>query len=303
MATKTLKFVRDSISFDFEIGADETIISENIEKTGSWEDNQTSLYEYMIGENGVFVDIGANVGINSIYAKLSQPGARVIAVEPERRNFENLSRNAAKVGVELHNLAIADQPGEMGFAGTGTRAHLTTKADAIKVKCVTLDAFTASLGHIDLMKIDVEGYTDLVLAQSSATLRRTISVIVEFSYEDIEERLRAKGAASPSMADVVAHSEELFDRLRPHFHHFYYISRHSGLIELVDTRDLYQMMFVEATVGDILATKSRMPDTISGMAFAFQLIRELRSHNHLRMIEVQALNARVDHLEKHETVT
>ena len=297
MTTKSLTFQYDGISFQFEIGAEESIISGNVESTGSWEDNQLSLYRDLIGDHGVFVDIGANVGINSIFAKLSQPNARVVAVEPEPRNFAILSRNAEKYGVELNNLAIADQPGQMGFAGTGTNAHFTADKDAIQVECVTLDAFTQSLGHIDLMKIDVEGFTDLVLSEASAALRRTSSVIIEFSYGDTESRLRTMGNVTPSRADVVEHSEELFDQLRPHFSHFYYISRHHGLVDLKDTADLYEIMFSEAAVGDILATKVPMQGAISGLAMAFRMVCELRQHNHLRLSSIQALDARVGELE------
>lgn len=298
MNTKSLAFEHAGISFTFEIGAEEAIISQNIESTGTWEDNQLSLYKGLIGEQGVFVDIGANVGINSIFAKLSRPRARVIAVEPEPKNFAILSRNAKQSGIELHNLAIADKPGKMGFAGTGTNAHFTDDRDAIKVKCVTLDDFTKSIGKIDLMKIDVEGFTDLVLAESRNTLSRVDNVIIEFSYGDTESRLKMMGMDAPSKADVIAHSEELFDRLRPYFDNFYYISRHAGLIDLKETKDLYEVMFAEATVGDILATRQLMAGTTSAVAFAFRLVSQLQHQNHLRIINAQALSARIEELEQ-----
>lgn len=298
MKTKILKFSYRDVFFDFEIGNDELIISKNVAQTGSWEDNQLSLYEYLIAEHGLFIDIGANVGINSIYAKLCRPNARVIAVEPELQNYTILSRNAGKYGVELNNLAIADHKGEMGFAGTGTNAHFIDNPDAVKVMCITLDSFVREMGHIDLIKIDVEGFTDLVLAEASAALHRTSSVIIEFSYGDTENRLSSMGIATPSKIDVVAHSEALFDRLRPHFGYFYYISRHSGLVKLADTADLYEMMFTEAVVGDILATKVKMPNTISGLAFISQLISELRQHNHLRITDIHNIEDRIASLEK-----
>lgn len=298
MATKSLTFEYSGVGFRFEIGADEYIISDNIENTGVWEDNQLSLYRDLIREDGVFVDVGANVGVNSIYAKLSQPGARVIAIEPEPRNFAILSRNAAGRSIELHNLAIADKPGEMGFEGTGTNAHLSISRNAIKVKCVTLDSFTETIDRINLMKIDVEGFTDLVLAKSRDALSRTSNVIIEFSYGDTERRLTSMGVENPTRADVVRHSEALFDSLKLNFKHFYYISRKDGLVDLLETKDLYEIMFAEASVGDILATRIPRSDAISALAFGFRQVCQLLSQNHMRMTDAQTLAARVDELEQ-----
>jgi len=298
MATKSLMFDYSGVGFRFEIGADEYIISDNIENTGNWEENQLSLYRELIGENGVFVDVGANVGINSIFAKLSQPRSRVIAIEPEPRNFAILSRNAAGRSIELHNLAIADKPGEMGFEGTGTNAHLSISGNAVKVKCVTLDSFAETIDRINLMKIDVEGFTDLVLAESREALSRTNNVIIEFSYGDTERRLKSMGVESPKQADVVIHSEELFENLKLNFSHFYYISRRDGLVDLLETKDLYEIMFAEAPVGDILATRSPRGDAISALAFAFRQVCQLLSQNHMRMTDAQALTTRIDELEQ-----
>jgi len=299
MPNKHLTFRYDEVSFEFEIDSREEIISKNIESTGCWEKNQLCLYKDLIGKSGVFVDIGANVGINSIFAKHSLPMARVIAVEPEPQNFATLARNVGRSGIELHNLAIAATDGEIGFAGTGTNAHLTSDADAIKVPCVTLDGFTQPIEHIDLMKIDVEGFTDLVLSEAGATLPRVDNIIIEFSYGDIELRLRSLGHDHFTRSDVIAHSEELFDALRPHFKHFYYISRSAGLIEMQDTKDLFEIMLIEAAVGDILATKAPVKESISDRAFAFGAILELKQHNHLRMAEIQVLYNRIDKLEAH----
>lgn len=47
----------------------------------------------------VFLDIGANVGVYSLYAALSR-GARVIALEPESQNFAALNRNINANGVD-----------------------------------------------------------------------------------------------------------------------------------------------------------------------------------------------------------
>jgi len=285
---KLLTFNYDGVSFPFVIGQQETIISETVEATGVWEDNQLSLYERIIPDRGVFVDVGANVGINSIFAKSKRPDARVVAVEPEPGNFARLKNNCADTGIELHNVAIADHQGSVGFAGTGTNAHIDSDGEH-QVPCDTLDAFVESLGvdSIDLLKIDVEGYTDVVLSQATETLRRTRVAIIEFSHGDILSRLESLGQASDR---ALEHSEALMDRLRPFFPFFYYISRRDGLVQLEKTSDLFEIMFSEAIVGDVLASREPRP-SISGLAYAFRNILELKRENHLRMLQMESLQA------------
>lgn len=286
---KLLNFNYAGVEFPFVIDEKETIISETIESTGVWEANQLSLYGSIISDSGVFIDIGANVGINSIFAHMKRPNSRVIAVEPEPGNFARLRQNCSSFPIELHNLAIAEQQGSIGFAGTGTNAHIASDGEH-RVACDTLDNFTAGLGigSIDLIKIDVEGYTDVVLSKADETLSRTKIGIIEFSHGDIVSRLRTLNR--PATA-VVEHSEELFDRLRPHFGCLYYISRGDGLVRLDNTADLFEIMFSEASVGDILAAKEPIP-SISAIAFAFRNILELKQQNHLRLLQLEELRTK-----------
>lgn len=281
-----LSFDYDGVQFSFAIGEKEMIISSTINETGVWEANQLSLYEAILPEHGVFVDVGANVGVNSIFAKSKRRTARVVAVEPEPGNFERLRQNCGDRSIELHNVAIAGHRGTIGFAGTGTNAHVATDGEH-QVACDTLDNFVAGLDvpAIDLLKIDVEGYTDIVLSNAEATLARTRVAIIEFSHGDILSRLQILGQPAD---DALAHSEELFDRLRPHFPHLYYISRRDGLVKLDDTADLFEIMFSEASVGDVLASRDPMR-SISVTAFAFRGILELKHENHLRMLQIEEL--------------
>lgn len=284
---KVLNFRFDDVAFPFVIGADERIISDTIEGTGVWEENQLCLYDALIPEAGTFVDVGANVGVNSLFAQQKRPRARVVAVEPEPKNFARLQRNCAVSAVETFNLAIADHRGSIGFAGTGTNAHIATDGEQ-NVPCDTMDSFVTSLGvdSIDLLKIDVEGFTDVVLSEAEQTLAMTASTIIEFSHGDILSRLKNLGL---SQDQATAHSEGLFERLCPHFSHFYYISRFDGLVRLDETAELFEIMFSEATVGDVLATKKAMP-SISAVAFAFRSIIELKRQNHLRILQIGELD-------------
>lgn len=287
---KRLTFSYDGIIFPFEIGDDEHIISDTVTQTGVWEENQLCLYEQLIPVNGTMLDVGANVGINSLFAKLKRPEARIIALEPEPQNFSRLQANCAAYGVELNNIAIADHEGVIGFAGTGTNAHVSAEGEH-QVPCMALDTFVerSNISGIDLLKIDVEGFTDLVLSKSGRTLAMTRTAIIEFSHGDIVSRLQTLGLPD---SEVKLHTSELMHRLLPFFPFVYYLSRGDGLVRLHDPDDLFEIMFCEAVVGDVLVTRENLP-SISAMAFAFRNILELKRQNHLRMQQIMRLSGEV----------
>src|SRR3954468_13533302 len=50
------------------------------------------------GQNGgspveTIIDLGANVGLSAVYFKTKYPNAQVIAVEPEKKNYEQMMKN------------------------------------------------------------------------------------------------------------------------------------------------------------------------------------------------------------------
>lgn len=285
------------VEFEVELGEHERTISESIRLTGAWEANQLSLYKSLISKDGTFVDIGANVGVNSIFAKKTLPCARVVSIEPSYENFDlllNNLRRASCSAVEAHNIAIASTDGVIGFVGSGTNAHLDLGSDIVnEVKCSRLDTFCDenNIDKIDLLKIDVEGYTDVVLSGSQETFRITNSAIVEFSHEDTAKRLSLAAGSSQPLADVVTFSTGLAETLRGCMPYVYYIARSGHLVEINITNDIFYIMFLEHTVGDILFARTPIGGAVSAAAFSARIIRELLHQNHLRRIEIQALQS------------
>lgn len=301
---QTLTFRLGMVEFDFELEADEAIIANAVRTSGCWEPNQLELYPLLIGEGGTFVDVGANVGLNSIFAYRACPGCQVFSFEPSATNFETLQRNLARNGspsrVVALRQAVADFNGTIGFPGSGTNAHLDPEAgpEVDRVDCRTLDATYAALGltSVDLIKIDVEGYTDLVLADSSSALAITRHAIVEFSRDDTARRL-ADGGGQASPAAVTRHCSALFEILERHYHHFYYLSRHRGPVRLAEPGDLFNLMVDGPPVGDVLCCREPFSPSKSSMAYCLETIAQLMYENHLRIVENQRLDHRINQLE------
>lgn len=124
----------------------------------------------------VFLDIGANIGGYSLaLAAKAEPGARILAFEPQPEIFERLSYNirANPFGnVKALALAVADRNGEVTlFLDPKNKGEASVKivsadnARQVKVAARTL-AFVLEderIDHVDAMKLDVEGAEDLIL--------------------------------------------------------------------------------------------------------------------------------------------
>lgn len=101
------------------------------------------------GDN--FLDIGANVGVYSIFAaSLVGPTGRVHAFEPNPAVTEHLRENIrlnAAFNIVHHCLALSDQCSEMRLStdGEDCTAHLSVDSQSltggVKINCVTLDSY------------------------------------------------------------------------------------------------------------------------------------------------------------------
>jgi FkbM family methyltransferase len=129
---------------------------------------------------GVFVDIGANVGIYSAIAAshLNRLGA-VIAIEPNPPVFERLQFNLTatreglkeKPRIETMQLGISDESGEFELfldddnLGASSLLVKQQKQRSIQVPCLPLlEVIEAQkLSRVDVIKCDIEGAEDRAL--------------------------------------------------------------------------------------------------------------------------------------------
>jgi FkbM family methyltransferase len=151
------------------------------------------------GAGDTLFDVGANVGIYAILAAAQNPAGTVVAVEPMAATFARLCDNAlindlhnlrpycvaigAKNGVGELQLVSREAASSMHSLGaTGLFGEPVVMRTGIGV--VTLDSLAAVAGVPTLMKIDVDGGEDDVLAGATATLHdpRLRSVLIEFNW-------------------------------------------------------------------------------------------------------------------------
>ena len=163
-----------------------------------------------------FVDIGANVGSYCVFVGAHAPAARILAFEPHPRTAAKLRFNLAANGIEAQvvEAAVGEREGRMklwsdgggNIGQTSLLPEATSNAKvSVEVPVTTLaDALAGSdIPHIDLLKIDVEGFEDRALAgflafspKAAASLPGAILLEEEHAHlweSDLRDRLATLG--------------------------------------------------------------------------------------------------------------
>jgi FkbM family methyltransferase len=160
-------------------------------------------------DTDVLIDVGANIGLYSLYAARLNPHCRVYAFEPEAQNFARLCNNIALnalANVIPSNVPLTDREsfdflyvGEMQAGGAlhsfGQPSQFETQPRAISLKQGTmgmpLDDLVGkyNVPQPTLVKIDVDGFEEKVLAGAQHVLasRQLRSVLIEWNYRDDNE--------------------------------------------------------------------------------------------------------------------
>jgi len=138
----------------------------------------TRMIADLKGNEGVFLDIGANIGVFSLVIGKAL-GLQVLAFEPEPINFMKLKRNVTlnpEVHVEPLNVACGDRDGVVldftipfgknrGHPFVGKFPNPPLFAWETSVPCMTADSILKQrqISRVSGFKIDVEGFEENVL--------------------------------------------------------------------------------------------------------------------------------------------
>lgn len=155
--------------------------------------------QYFLWPGGTFIDVGANIGLFSIYAAKTF-GAEVLAVEPSKRERRRLERNMKMNGTDFEVIpfALGERDGEAAFEVDVEGSHLMNRIRAFDVKSgydlVLMRRFDGvfsgvELDSIALVKIDVEGYEMAVLRGMTGMIdrMRKTTFVIEVSPQWLTE--------------------------------------------------------------------------------------------------------------------
>lgn len=121
-----------------------------------------------VEKNSVVIDIGANIGIYSIFATSASKSTTIYAYEPEPNNFnlllENIRLNKLEENIAPFKLAICGRQGKRKlYLGDTSPFHsLYSESNfrgGVEVECVSLkDIFDENkIKECDILKLDCEG--------------------------------------------------------------------------------------------------------------------------------------------------
>ncbi|HVA65449.1 MAG TPA: FkbM family methyltransferase [Elusimicrobiota bacterium] len=147
-----------------------------------------------IADGDVVFDVGAHIGVFSVYAARKNPHGRIIAVEPAPFNLELLRENIARNGlrnVKIYPCAVSDHSGEARLFSFGDHALYSLESPApgllsTPARLRTLDdIFEAEgLAVCHLLKVDIEKSELPALKGGRRMLAATRQVILEASKEN-----------------------------------------------------------------------------------------------------------------------
>jgi FkbM family methyltransferase len=140
------------------------------------------------GKRPLVIDAGANIGASSIFFAMNFANAFVVAIEPDRENYELLRKNVDGVGIEPLCSAVSSTPGfarvvDPGEGHWGYRTENTTEAAARDVvERVTINDLYrrhAATYFPFIVKIDIEGGEADLFSGNTEWVARTPLLIVE----------------------------------------------------------------------------------------------------------------------------
>jgi FkbM family methyltransferase len=197
------RFSRARPPIELETSFDEnvriiTLLSDHIESQIFWQGFQEAdegavkLLKQNLPVDGVFVDVGANIGTFTLVAAHRAYQGRVHSFEPSAYHFGRLARNVAlnRFGnVVLNQKGLYDQPGEatlflpckvgeMNNSGAASLYNTNSSqgADQVSeaVSLIRIDDYVEDqgLGRLDIIKIDIEGAEIKALKGAEKTITR-----------------------------------------------------------------------------------------------------------------------------------
>lgn len=160
----------------------------------TWQENVYRIYEDQFSGEGIFIDIGANIGAVSICVD-SFNGNRgydnkikVYAVEPEPHNLsllnQNIQNNPVK-NITIVDKAVWHEEKMVSISDRGGNSSIVNLENENKseVLAITMENLFSmyNIKEVDVMKIDIEGAEfDLIINTPAETLAKIKRLVLEF---------------------------------------------------------------------------------------------------------------------------
>ena len=170
----------------------ETPMEKYRQDTWDTKEPETIAWIQSFNDGDVFFDVGANIGIYSLFCAATHPNCKILAFEPHQANFFRLLDNIKLNGfdnITPFMYCVGDKTGHMDFTGFSdevgsTGGQMSESGEVGELACWSLDDFiihgfySPNPNHI---KIDIDGQELAVIRGMKETLKspKLKSVLVE----------------------------------------------------------------------------------------------------------------------------
>lgn len=193
---------------------------------GEYDYNNMELLKLVLRQKpSAFIDVGANIGSYTLIAS-EIPGTVVMSIEPHPLTFESLKENVrrnSRTNVACVNIAVSRNDSDIRLSDGNEPALNRVLADDERtdrefvVKGRRLEGVCIELGVVpDVIKIDVEGYEDAVLAGLGIFKRSACMIFIEGG-ERLEVRswMHESGYSGPWFVHFGSRALSGFPQKRP----------------------------------------------------------------------------------------
>ena len=174
------------------------VIEDHILQHGNWSGDLLQLTDYFVTPNSTIIEVGANIGFESLYYARKYPDCLIYSYEPGRYAYDTLLRSKAYNHLDnlrVFKLAVGERSGSLeiatptessknkGLGSLNANQDLDDSYVKEQIEMVTLDSHCTPDHRVSVLKIDTQGFEWNVLQGATALIGKHRPVIL-FEHED-----------------------------------------------------------------------------------------------------------------------
>jgi FkbM family methyltransferase len=160
--------------------------------------------------SGVLLDLGANIGMTSLWLAKTYSFTQVIAVEPDPNNAAPVRQNLELNGIAAQVLEAAIGPKEavarFAFSESSNLGRLSENGSSVPMITVGAILQKFAVSRFALVKIDIEGGEQELFDGPSDWLAHADAIIIEFHPTLVDYPRLTKLVSSKGFKYIPAHS-------------------------------------------------------------------------------------------------
>jgi FkbM family methyltransferase len=220
--------------------------------TSNFESEFCSLCSRLLLPDYVCIDVGANIGIKSLFLSRHCSRGQVVAIEPAPTVIQCLEANIAAnnaTNIRVEKTALGDRKGSIRFLEASAWGHVSQNGSEVPITTLVEIIERLKLPRVDFIKIDVEGSEFSIMRSSLDLINRfECLVLVEFN--------------SWTQLDVAnVNPREFIEWILASFSHVFMLRRGSSAGDLLEPVTngralLYRNMVTDGCITDLLLTNA-----------------------------------------------